>query len=277
MSGRSNLTPASSRPGGASALPLVPAVLPREPHLPDGVAATLDRILDPDRGRRALTFAHHRAMTTVEREAAAAGAARYDQLLAPVLPSTVAAWLAPVNAAVRNPQGADDFAVRCAGIAELVADLPGAAFTAETRRRLRADFFPSADDVRQAVAPEAARWRARRDALAAMAQWAAGAAGSVPGPTRREGLSAADVDASLRRHEGGPRDQWMRAGVAQLRRRIEAEAPELLEAFGARVARLVEGEASADAVAEPRAADTAGLTGQALAAARAQAANGASR
>jgi hypothetical protein len=273
MTGRTNLALAPVRAGGATTMPLVPAILPREPSLPPGLAVMLDRITDPDPERRALTSAHHRALTTVERDAALAGAARYDQLLAPVLPATVAAWLAPVNAAVRNPQGADDFAMRSAGIAELVADLPGAAFTSETRRRLRADFFPSADDVRQAVAPEAARWAARRDALRAMAERAADGLG-VPRQASREALSQAEVDASLRRLEGGPRDRWLDLGLAQLQRRMKAEAPELLDVFGERLGRLVERERPAETAAEPRRPKPAYLTGAALAAMRARVAKG---
>lgn len=277
MSGRSNLALASGRAGSATTMPLVPAILPREPQLPAAVAAAVDRITDPDPERRALTAAGRRALSPPERDAALAGAARYDQLLAPVLPATVAAWLAPVNAAVRNPQGAEDFAMRCAGIAELVADLPGAAFTAETRRRLRADFFPSADDVRQAVAPEAVRWAARRDALRAMAERAADGMGGAPRDMPREALSEAEVDASLRRLEAGPRDRWLDLGLAQIQRRMRAEAPELLHVFGERLGRLVERERPAETAAEPRRPKPAYLTGAALAAMRARVAKGAHR
>lgn len=277
MSGRSNLALASVRAGSATTMPLVPAILPREPQLPPAVAAAVDRITDPDPERRALTAAGRRTLTPTERDAALAGAARYDQLLAPVLPATVAAWLAPVNAAVRNPQGADDFALRCAGIAELVADLPGAAFTSETRRRLRADFFPSADDVRQAVAPEAARWAARRDALRAMAERAAEGMGGAPREASREALSQAEVDASLRRLEGGPRDRWLDLGLAQLQRRMKAEAPELLDVFAGRMESLQHRGQPAEAVAEPSRPRPAYLSGAALAAARAELARRAGR
>jgi hypothetical protein len=95
--------------------------------------------------------------------------------LRPVPPALFRAWLGPVNAAVRNPQGAEDFEVRCAGLHALLDDLPAGCFTAEARRALPA-FFPSAEDIRRAVEPGARRLRALADALTA-------SLAPVPGPT----------------------------------------------------------------------------------------------
>jgi hypothetical protein len=98
--------------------------------------------------------------------------------LRPVPSALFRAWLGPVNAAVRNPQSAEDFEVRCAGLHALLDDLPAGCFTAEARRALPA-FFPSAEDIRRAVEPGARRLRALADALAA-------SLAPVPGPTLPE-------------------------------------------------------------------------------------------
>jgi hypothetical protein len=98
--------------------------------------------------------------------------------LRPVPPALFRAWLGPVNAAVRNPQGAEDFEVRCAGLHALLDDLPAGCFTVEARRALPA-FFPSADDIRRAVEPGARKLRALADALAA-------SLAPVPEPTMPE-------------------------------------------------------------------------------------------
>jgi len=88
-----------------------------------------------------------------------------DAMMSPVTPALVAAWLIPVNLASRNPQTPEQFAMRAAAIAEIVGDLPAAAFTAEARRNLGTGFFPAADDVRNAVGPVAMEWARQRDAL----------------------------------------------------------------------------------------------------------------
>lgn len=76
--------------------------------------------------------------------------------LNPILMAQFRLWLAPVNAAVRNPQSEEDFAVRCQGLFGMLDDLPAGAFTAEARKALPG-FFPSAADIRQAVEPGARR------------------------------------------------------------------------------------------------------------------------
>jgi hypothetical protein len=91
-------------------------------------------------------------------------------MLAPVTQEVLAAWLLPVNAASRNPQAPAEFTMRVAGIAEMVGDLPAAAFTAESRRRLATGFFPSHEDVRAAVEPTSEAWVRKRNALRSLRQ-----------------------------------------------------------------------------------------------------------
>jgi hypothetical protein len=89
--------------------------------------------------------------------------------LEPVSQDAFKAWLGPVNAAVRNPQSAEDFAVRCLGLHALCCDLPTGAFTADARRDLP-EFFPSAADIRKAVARNAKRLADVERALRAAAE-----------------------------------------------------------------------------------------------------------
>lgn len=104
------------------------------------------------------------ALTGPDRDAAVQAIRAMDGPLSPVTLAQLGDWLAPVNLASRNPQPEREFAARVRGIAAMVDDLPCGAFTAETRRSLPG-FFPSADDVRKAVEPEARRLRAKADAL----------------------------------------------------------------------------------------------------------------
>jgi hypothetical protein len=104
------------------------------------------------------------ALTGPDRDAAVQAIRAMDGPLSPVTLAQLGDWLAPVNLASRNPQPEREFTARVRGIAAMVDDLPCGAFTAETRRSLPG-FFPSADDVRKAVEPEARRLRAKADAL----------------------------------------------------------------------------------------------------------------
>ncbi|WP_160119897.1 hypothetical protein [Rhodovarius lipocyclicus] len=68
----------------------------------------------------------------------------------------MAEWMRPINAAVRNPQGQQDFAARVAAITEFCHGIPACLFTPEARKEvlLSADgFFPSAANVLAAVQP----------------------------------------------------------------------------------------------------------------------------
>lgn len=108
-------------------------------------------------------------LTTNEAAEARRLAAGMAGAMAPVSLATLRAWLAPVNAASRNPQGREDFEVRVAGIHAVCDDLPAGAFTTDARRLLPA-FFPAGADVREAVAPGAGRLRAAHAALLRVAE-----------------------------------------------------------------------------------------------------------
>lgn len=105
------------------------------------------------------------ALIAAERAEAEVALRDLDREAAPVSLDAFRAWLGPVNSAVRNPQGEQDFAVRCLGLFAMLDDLPAGCFTAEARRTLPA-FFPSAADIRAAVEPGAGHLRRARDVLA---------------------------------------------------------------------------------------------------------------
>jgi hypothetical protein len=151
---------------------IIDAIPPPEPVLPHAVAHAVAAHLQPVVGAGQFGkddpghYVAPPAVTRADWQAAQAAADQFDRMLAPVTRDHLAAWLMPVNAASKNPQAPADFAMRVAGIAEMVGDLPAAAFTAETRRALRSDgFFPSHEAVRAAVEPVAATWRRKRAAL----------------------------------------------------------------------------------------------------------------
>jgi hypothetical protein len=108
-------------------------------------------------------------LTDADRQMLAAALADMDARLAPVTAPVLAAWLAPINAVVRNPQSREDFQTRVLGLADLLADLPAGAFTAEARRSMAPDFFPSVGEIRRAVEPNARALLSRRKALDEMA------------------------------------------------------------------------------------------------------------
>lgn len=231
------------------------ATLPPEPPMPPPVAHAVAAALAPVIGRGQFGqddpghYVAPPALSERDWHAAQRAALGFEALLAPVTVEHLAAWLMPVNAASRNPQSPQDFRLRVEGIAVMVADLPAAAFTSETRQRLGTGFFPSHEDVRAAVAPVAETWRRKRDALRGMRK--AGAAEPRPEPltdAEREAMQhkAAAVAAELRArtHAGpaprpeprtlGPRDllaSYEASGTPaslfraqQLRRQLDGEA-----------------------------------------------------
>jgi hypothetical protein len=150
---------------------IIDAIPPPEPALPHAVAHAVAAHLQPVVGAGQFGkddpghYVAPPAVTRAEWQAAQAAAEQFDRMLAPVTRDHLAEWLMPVNAASKNPQAPADFAMRVAGIAEMVGDLPAAAFTSETRRALKTGFFPSHEDVRAAVEPIAHAWRRKRAAL----------------------------------------------------------------------------------------------------------------
>ncbi len=141
--------------------------------------------------------------------------------LRPVSLPHLAAWLAPVNAAVRNPQSRDDMMARVVALHEMLGDLPGGAFTADTRRRLRPDWFPSAGEIRAVVEPGARLLTAQHELLLRMVEPVAAepAAPSYTPPTEAEraAMSAkahavmAELRAAATEREAGKRGAAGRA------------------------------------------------------------------
>jgi hypothetical protein len=106
-------------------------------------------------------------LTDAERDECVEAQHHLDSLMSPLAIEILANWLVPLNAAVRNPQGQEEFRTRVVALSELLADQPRGAFTAEARRRLSGDWFPSAAEIRAAIAPDVAALRARATAIRA--------------------------------------------------------------------------------------------------------------
>lgn len=164
---------ASRRPTSAA----VPATLPKAPDMPPAVSHALACAMQPVIGKGRYGdddpgFAMAPPALSPQDHAAARQTAEYfDALLAhTVTREHLAAWLLPINAASRNPQSPTDFAFRCDALAALLDDLPAAAFTHETRRRMPTGFFPSHEDIREIIQPIADDWRRKRDALRGLRQ-----------------------------------------------------------------------------------------------------------
>jgi hypothetical protein len=145
--------------------------VPREPVLSPRLAQAVGRELAPVLGRHqhgpddpghALPPVR---LTPEDVRAAGLAAGAYEALLSPLLFNTLVAWLMPLNLASANPEGPAELRLRAEALFALLADLPDAAFNAETRRRVKTGFFPSHRDIRDAVEPLAVRWRRCRDAL----------------------------------------------------------------------------------------------------------------
>lgn len=151
--------------------PAIHAIAPAEPSMPPSITHAVSAHLEPVMGRGQFGkddpghYVPAPLITEQQWQIAQQIADRFDTMLQPVSNEVLAAWLLPVNHASRNPQSPQDFAMRVAAIAEMVGDLPAAAFTAETRRKLATGFFPSHEDVRAAVEPTAEPWIRKRNAL----------------------------------------------------------------------------------------------------------------
>jgi hypothetical protein len=216
---------ATRRPGVAIA-----STPPSEPLLPPAVAHAVSAHLAPVIGARQFGEddpGHYVApplVSPADWRAAQEAADQFDAMLAPITAEVLAAWLMPVNAASRNPQSPQDFALRVAGIAEMVGDLPAAAFTAETRRNLATGFFPSHEDIRAAVEPVADAWRRKRNALRSLRQ-------SEPRPAPEVGaIAPAERQAAVER---------ARAIAAELRSAAAQRRPEPVKAAPLRPAELI--------------------------------------
>jgi hypothetical protein len=150
---------------------IIEAFAPADPPMPRAVAHAVARAIEPviGRGQNGRDDPGHyvapQPVSDADWRAAQVAADRFEALLAPMTPDVLGAWLLPVNAASRNPQAPAEFAMRVSGLAEMLGDMPAAAFTSEARRALRTGFFPSHEDIRAAVAPVAEAWRRKRDAL----------------------------------------------------------------------------------------------------------------
>lgn len=118
---------------------------------------------------------------------------RFAAALRPPTRDALIAWARPINAAVRNPQGEQDFLIRVSAWAVMLADIPGACLTLESQRdALRLfQFWPSAADVFALLNPEAARLRRVVAALGAIAAPASPAPMQAPRePPTTEELTA---------------------------------------------------------------------------------------
>lgn len=183
------LREAAARAARAAVTATVPALLPASVGPADReLRAALDAALRPVIGapegkprsewteeerERAFAVAQvdPASLTAAQRAEARALVGRLDGLLgAPVDAARLAAWLRPINGTVRNPQALPDFAARCVMLAEVLGDLPAAVFVAETRGRLRCEFFPAAEEIRRAVEPVVEDWRRRRAILERFAE-----------------------------------------------------------------------------------------------------------
>lgn len=171
------------------------AIAPPDPPMPPAIAHAVAGMLAPVVGRGQFGkddpghYVAPAALTEHQWQDAQRIADRFDAMLIPVTRDVIAAWLMPVNVASRNPQAPAEFAMRVAGIAEMVGDLPAAAFTAESRRRLTTGFFPSHEDVRKAVEPEAEAWVRKRNALRSLRQ------ASAPAPAKPDERTPEEIAA----------------------------------------------------------------------------------
>ena len=146
---------------------VVPRRLPAQPELSALLSAALRDVLTPPAciaGQRVTVP----APVLAEAEAAAA---IYARLCAPAEPAALRRWLAPINAAVRNPRGtAAEFDLAVAAIAEACADIPASVLTQRTLREALQSFqfWPAAADVYALLSAHAAPLRATLRALTAL-------------------------------------------------------------------------------------------------------------
>lgn len=155
-----------------SARLIIQDTAPGLPHLSPLVANAVAAVLNPVIGKGMFggDDPGHRVdppkLRGDEWQEAQRAADAIDAMLQPVTYPLMLAWLTPINFACRNMQQPDEFSARVSAMTEMLCDLPGAAFTAEARRRMDSNgFFPSAHDIRQAVEPVAVEWIRTRNAL----------------------------------------------------------------------------------------------------------------
>lgn len=197
-------------PRNANSLAL-PQQLP-EPPLPRPAAEHLQRIRAHAAERAAFAAASEReregmfvaappalpALRPDERAEVIRGIEYLERQTGPISLPQLAAWLAPVNAAVRNPQSRDDLQLRVTALHELLADLPAGCFTIQARRDLKPDWFPSAGEIRAVVEPGARHLRASLAALRRLAEPPQAAPSSSTEPVARTPEEIAAVQAKAR-------------------------------------------------------------------------------
>lgn len=171
-----------SRSAGEVVVPERPAI----PGISRALAARLADAMEPAYpavpGQEAGLLKTPLALTLAMAAEAGSVADTVEAILARgVAPQMVRAWLLPINAVVRNPQGEDDFELKAATIAIACDGLPEACFTMETQRAgMKAwQFFPSAADVLGVLEPVAEGWRRKAAALRALRR--------APGPDAEQG------------------------------------------------------------------------------------------
>ena len=89
--------------------------------------------------------------------------------VAPATAADLGMFLWDVNMTCRFPLGRDDFRAKVEALHRLVGEVPRGALTLTAAQRMRAAYFPDADTIRAAVAPEVRRIRAEAEVLATMA------------------------------------------------------------------------------------------------------------
>lgn len=251
----SGIARAQPRQVSVVATAALPPTLPALPPLTLNVARLLDRMVTPvnnaPAGKRhedwtreereeALVLAPPDAsgLTAADRDAAGAAARAYEAMLAPASEERIIAWLLPFGLAVRNAQGLQETVLRAKAIAAVLPGIPAACFADDTRPLLRTGFFPSAEDVRVALEPIAAGWRAKAAALRRLAAAPAIGPSDPSPPGAGDDWDPAEVERRVAKLEAGPRDRWARMHAGLLERTMRARHPGLLPAFEARLAAL---------------------------------------
>lgn len=138
------------------------------------------------------------------------GAEYIDRAMEPISLGHLAAWLAPINASVRNPQSRDDLAVRVRALHEMLGDLPAGAFHVQARRALSPDWFPSAGEIRAAVEPGARQMRATAEYLRSMA--------SPPPPPPEPARFPTDAERLAMRDAASRRVKELRTAAVEVHR-----------------------------------------------------------
>ncbi len=138
----------------------LPATMQSPPHLSPDLGYLVQRLIEAPEQPPMLA-------TRALRVEARAAADRLRKLLTPVDADTVRRWLLPINAAVRRPLAAEDFAARAAAIAITVSGLPSRVFTVPTQREAMQTFriFPAAADICGLLEPYVADLRRPLHAL----------------------------------------------------------------------------------------------------------------